>query len=549
MKKINVRNAIFGSAITLIVGVLAFAGLNYLFIPRIGWSAGLLITIALSVGIGLGAGAIYSAITWEYDESSFPVGRNIVLGAIIVLIVLAMIVSWIVSWRCFHVDEVKARLHMETVSEEEFIEMLPSVDTKGAYSLVDSDTARKLASRKMGEMNELVNLFTTSNIVSTAISDGEVIKYVPLEYGGLLKSGKSEFIPGYITVDPSAQSANYVEAHFVYSPSAYFSKDLMRHLRNCMPNEYFGNRFFQVSPEGVPSWVVELEKTCGSWIVREVYAVAIVDAVTGECVKYELDDVPEWVTSVYGDTAVEYYNSYSDYIKGWFNPSKDGETTTTDDFGYVAIDGDLYYYTGITSKILDGGDESNLGVMLYNAHDNNAFYCDLAGAEEYSAMEEAEGVVQNFGYKASFPSLIDVGGELTYVMVLKSNNGVVKQYGMVNYADYTIAVTADTLEQCKVAYAKALSDGGKISSDAIANNLISVCVDVVEYITLGGETIVYIRDNENNVYKSAFDERFLFVETGDTLVLNVIDAESEIQSAIFERFEKVVQQPAAIEVS
>ena len=59
-------------------------------------------------------------------------------------------------------------------------------------------------------------------------------------------------------------------------------------------------------------------------------------------------------------------------------------------------------------------------------------YYSIAGAEEFSAMDSAEGQVQNLGYEATFPLLLNVANEPTYFMALKDNAGLVKKYAMVN---------------------------------------------------------------------------------------------------------------------
>jgi hypothetical protein len=538
-KNSNIKIDFIGWIISLVVALAVFLIGNYLFIPRIGWSVGLLLLIAASAGCGLGVSAIRSYCADYYDEYSDSTVRTVTFVIVTCVLVLALLISLLASWTWFHEDEAKSRLDMTTITREELIDKLPDVDAVGAYSWADSDTAKKLAARKTGELTELVSLYTISNDVTTTVSDGKIVKYIPLEYGGFFKAMKSDTIPGYIVVDPVTQKAEYVECSISYSPSAFFGKDLERHLRNNYPNDYLGDYTFQVAPDGVPYWVCELRKGCGSWFVKETYAVAVVNAQTGECTKYAISETPDWVMSIYGDTAMEYYNSYGSLINGYWNLSQVGETSTTDNFGYVAIDGELYYYTGITSAVVDGGDEANMGVMLYNAHTDKAYYCEVAGAEEYSAMEEAEGVVQDFGYKASFPSLTNVDGKLTYVMVLKSDNGVVKQYGMVNYEDYTIAVTADTLNACRAAYNKAIAQDGTIGNDAPNLKEVVVTVDTIEYIVQGGETTVYVRDVEGDVYKSSFDENFLFVETGDKLSLRILDDSTRIITVVFNSFVEI----------
>ena len=521
-----------GWLIAIVAAIATFSLCNYLFLPRVGWSGGMLFIVLTSALVGLGAGAIYNGIAGEFDYDYDNSIMTAIVGIACGVLVLAIIVSSIAGWTMFHVDEARDRLEMTTISQEELLSKLPEVDADGAYSWADSKTVKKLASRKTGELSELISIYTIgSSDVSTGIKDGKMVKYVPLAYGGYFKANKVKNIPGYIVVDPVSQTAEYVECSFIYSPSAYFGEDLMRRLRQTYPTASFGSYTFQVSPDGVPYWVCELKENHG-WFITETSAVVTLNAKTGECTRYKIGEAPEWVVAIHGTTAVEYYKSYGSLINGYWNMSQVGETSVTNDFGYVVINNQLHYYTGVTSVVLDGGDESNLGVLLYNAHTNKAEYCQIAGAEEYSAMEAAEGVVQNFGYEASFPSLTNVNGEMTYTMVLKDNNGIVKQYAMVNYVDYTIAVTADTMNACRAAYAKALANKGVVDADSSTVEEISVVVDVIEYIVQGGETTVYIRDVEGCVYKSAFDERFLFVKAGDTLTFNVVDTSSAVKVVV-----------------
>lgn len=46
-------------------------------------------------------------------------------------------------------------------------------------------------------------------------------------------------------------------------------------------------------------------------------------------------------------------------------------------------------------------------------------YYEIEGAIEDSAMTSAEGKVQNLGYKATFPLLLNIDAEPTYFMALK----------------------------------------------------------------------------------------------------------------------------------
>ena len=59
----------------------------------------------------------------------------------------------------------------------------------------------------------------------------------------------------------------------------------------------------------------------------------------------------------------------------------------------------------------------------------------MSGATEMAAQSSAEGKVQQFGYRASFPMIINLDGQPTYFMTLKVNAGLIKQYAFVSVSN------------------------------------------------------------------------------------------------------------------
>ena len=186
----------------------------------------------------------------------------------------------------------------------------------------------------------------------------------------------------------------------------------------------------------------------------------LVDAITGESQYYEPDQIPDWVDRVYSaELLIQQYDYYGQYQNGFFNSlfGQKGCTVTTEGYNYIALNDDVYVYTGITSV---GGDESNIGFILCNQRTKQSRYYPCAGAEEYSAMESAQGVVQHLGYKATFPLLLNVEGQPTYFLSLKDNAELVKMYAMVNVQNYNEVATGNTLSECRAAYSKLLRSKG-----------------------------------------------------------------------------------------
>jgi 3D (Asp-Asp-Asp) domain-containing protein len=185
---------------------------------------------------------------------------------------------------------------------------------------------------------------------------------------------------------------------------------------------------------------------------------------------------------------------------------------TTDDFGYKIIGNDVYIFTGVTST---SNDEANIGFILANSRTGEYSFYSVPGAEEYSAMAAAEGSVQQYRYTASFPSLVNVDGEATYIMVLKDASGIVKMYSMVNVENYNIVVTSDTQADVFQKYKAALAGSGKKpEADVLESE--EITVREIIYVTQNGNTYVYLKSSEG-VFGMAFDESVLLIDEGDTV--------------------------------
>ena len=259
----------------------------------------------------------------------------------------------------------------------------------------------------------------------------------------------------------------------------------------------------------------------------------ICDPCTGDSKYYDVNDIPNWVDRVYdGELATRKYN-WKGILSGGFINSVIGQKDckmTTNDYGYKVMDGDVWVYTGVTSVI---GDQSNVGFILVNARTCQTIYYTIAGVEEYSAMEAAEGQVQNLGYKAAFPSLINIGGQPTYLMVLKDKSNLVKMYAMVNMDKYSIVATGTNQKDTLSLYKKLLKDNGAGTS-LVENQKEDIEVADVRYVNVEGETYVYISDTYGNVYKKLFaeDENLIFVKEGDKINVEYEPNENRITNLI-----------------
>lgn len=462
---------------------------------------------------------LYSLIS-SFKHREIKVNKYLII--LVVVIAAAFGILQLVSGSVFRAKTYSSRIEVE---DGDFDKDIPVLDDISKIPLMDTGSAKKLGNRVIGSLSDVVSQYKISDTYTTICYNDQVMKIAPLEYDGFFKyfNNKSHGIPGYVLVNTKTNEAEFVrlDKGLNYSPSGYFSKNLDRKIRMSYPTKMIETYNFQIDEDGNPYWVVtcrENKTFFGAYTPSEVI---ILDAVTGKSKLYDIKDVPEWVDYVYSGPIVEdLYNDYGKLSNGFMNSkfSQKGCKQTTDDYGFVVKNDDVYVYTGITSTT---SDESNLGFILVNTRTGKYKYYKVSGAEEYSAMSAAEGLVQNYGYKSSFPSLININSEPTYAMVLKDDNGLVKLYAMVNVKNYTIVATGDNLKDTLKSYKQALSSAGKgLNIDKVdESDVEKVTFDIadIKFLAVDGNTICYIKDKDGNCFKQNF------ADNEDLILLNVND--------------------------
>ena len=379
--------------------------------------------------------------------------------ALIAVIAVGSIASWVV----LRADAYSKLLPIEsgdftTEIEEISYDQIP---------MLDASSASRLGSRKLGELSDMVSQFEILPTYNQINYQGRPVRVTSLAYGDLIKwfTNRSQGLPAYIIIDMVTQEANVVrlEEGMKYPTAEHFGRNLYRHLRFHYPTYMFDEPVFEIDESGTPYWVCSrLVKTIGLFGGTDVQGAVLVNAITGESQYYE--EVPSWVDRVYSsDIIMEQYDYYGLYHNGFIN-SMFGQrdvTLTTDGWNYIAIDDDVYMYTGVTSVT---SDQSNIGFILSNQRTKETHFYPVAGATESSAMESAQSQVQQMRYKATFPLLLNIADQPTYFMALKGDDGLVKMYAMVNVEQYQIVETGQTLAACESNYRQALAHSGIIAA-------------------------------------------------------------------------------------
>ncbi|MBQ4347680.1 MAG: CvpA family protein [Firmicutes bacterium] len=427
--------------------------------------------------------------------------------------------------------------------------------------VLDKDTAWILAQREMGNMADIVSQYEVSNYITQINYEGKPVRVVPLKYGDPIKwlLNRSTGIPAYIITDMTTQDVELVRLQegMKISPAEYFNRNLQRFLRFNYPTAMFRNYSFEIDDDGTPYWICAVEEhRIAPFGGIDVKGAVVLNAITGEHIYYPIAEIPSWVDAVYdAKLLVQQYDYYGTLKNGFWNSifgQKDC-LQTTEGFNYIAQDDDVWVYTGVTSV---GGDESIVGFMLMNQRTKQSNFYSVVGAKEYSAMSSAEGQVQHLNYVATFPLLLNVGGEPTYFMALKDAAGLVKKYAMVNIQKYQIVAIGDTVAQCDSAYRQLMIDQGISVSDSPSVEKMEATGVVKEIMSIvtGGETYYYlVLENDGNLYgvRVGSNLSVLRINEGDTVTMVYTDEGAEPENGIFviSEIERTAAAPAEAAVS
>ena len=443
---------------------------------------------------------------------------------VVILLIVVALVGTLLSWVVLRSGAYSKLLPLETGSFTEDVDEI-SYDQ---IPMLDADSAAQLGSRKLGELSDMVSQFEILPTYSQINYKGRPVRVTSLAYGDLIKwfTNRAEGLPGYIVIDMATQDAEVVrlDEGMKYTTAEHFGRNLYRHLRFQYPTMMFSAPVFEIDEEGVPYWVCpQLVKTIGLFGGQDIKGAVLVNAINGESEYYE--DVPSWVDRVYAsDLIIQQYNYYGLYHNGFFN-SMFGQrdvTQTTEGYNYIAMDDDVYMYTGVTSVT---SDQSNIGFLLSNQRTKETHFYSCAGATEYSAMDSAASQVQQMRYKATFPLLLNIADQPTYFMSMKGDDGLVKMYAMVNVQQYQIVETGGTVAECEVNYRRALANANLITTtdtEVVPSDQSEIdgVVAEIRSAVLDGNTTYFVRlEGEDGFYtvSAAKNPAAVILNVGDSV--------------------------------
>ncbi|WP_289285848.1 CvpA family protein [Parablautia intestinalis] len=535
------KKKIIGKIIICLAGLLALFVYYYVTIPAINihstgtWGAlFLLVLLLLSFCIFR---------QFKKDRQTVVEGENIfrfnlkesslavkALAGLLILLGLVYLTGALLSSPFFNAAKYQRLLSIE---EREFTDDIKQVDYK-TIPLLDKESASLLGNRKMGSMVDMVSQFEVSGDYAQINYQGKPVRVTPLTYASPIKwlTNQKNGIPAYILIDMTTQNTECVKLSegIRYSKGEYFNRNIYRHLRFRYPTYIFDEQiFFEIDEEGTPYWVCPVKKfNIGLFGGQTIGRVVLCNAQTGECVDYAVTDVPAWIDKVYSaDLLIQLYD-YSGILKHGFWNSVLGQKDclqSTNGYNYIALEDDVWVYTGITSV---SGDQSNVGFVLMNQRTMETRSYKVEGAIEDSAMSSAEGQVQNLGYCATFPLLLNIADEPTYFMALKDGAGLVKKYAMVNVQKYQWVAIGDTVQECEKNYTELLNTNGIVSNSLDMGKSVTGKIENISPVVLEGNTHYYIcLENKEDIYDIDMSDADLIqiirYQAGDTITIEYLE--------------------------
>ncbi len=545
------RNIVIPLAVTLVVGVIYFyfelppinpKSMDFWFFVVILAAVYLIVTFLMSGNTfsrGEGASGIHLPDRDTLKKYAVPV-------AILAIAVLAMFFGNISSMKIFHA---KSYYNLLDVQTGDFAEDVAEI-SYDKIPMLDSDSSVQLGNRALGSISNAnsswVSQFEVSSTEYSQINyQSEPVRVSPLVYDGIIKwfNNRKNGLPGYIIVNMVTQEARLVQLDegMKYSTCEHFGRYLYRLLRFRYPTMMFGDVNFEIDEDGTPWWICSRKvHKIGLFGGSDTNGAVLVNAITGESQYYDLEDVPNWVDRVFSaDLLVEQYDYHGKYVNGWINSwlGQKGITTTTSGYNYIAMNDDVYLYTGVTSV---GTDQSNVGFILVNQRTKDARYYNITGATEYSAMSSAEGAVQHLNYNATFPLLLNISDQPTYFMSLKDSADLVKMYAMVNVQDYQITTTGSSVAECQANYEALLLENGINVTEPVEElpdnetETVSGEISEIRTVVVGGNTMFYVSLGDETWYviSAEDDPDTVTFNEGDTVTITYLEGEGSTLTGV-----------------
>lgn len=534
---------------TVVVGAVAY----YIMIPALNFKSPDFYTFfILLIAVFTGSFYLFIGAGKKVERKEYFKKRSIVPIIMVAVLVVVMVVGWLIGSTFFRA---KSYSNLVTVQESDFSEDFKDIKYDEVPRL-DATTSKVLADQQLGSLSEYKSQYVVSSVSTQINYQGTPVRVAYLEYADVFKwfNNTKNGLPAYMLIDLVSQkvtAVNCIEKFgegIKYSPTELFNEKLVRHLRFQFPTAILDTPNFEINDDGYPYWITPvLDKTIGLFGGTDVKGAIITDALTGESNYYNIetirtDSTLNWIDVVYNQNLlVEQYNYHGKLSNGFWNSIifQNDVNIASQGNGVIAMDDDVWVYTGVTSSEADA---SNFGFILCNQRTKELRYYQKGGAMESSAQESAADAVQNYGYRAIFPILLDIEGQPTYFMSLYGDSYTVKGYALVNLDDKTIVGTGlldteksdvNALNAAVENYIAALKDKNKVDINANADDykVTDDNTSVIDTVNDDAKTVTGVVtdvktavNNGNTVYYLQIENKYYYISVNECMNVLLVSA-------------------------
>lgn len=537
--------------LSLVITAVVGAGAYYIMLPAMNFKSTDFYTFwFVIIAVFCGVFYVLCGARTKIERREYCKKRSIFPIVLVAMMLLVMVVGYISGCTLLRA---KSYSELVDVKESSFSEDFKDINYTDVPRL-DATTSKVLADQQLGSLSEYKSQYVVSNVSTQINYKNHPVRVAYLEYANVFKwfNNTKNGLPAYMMTDLVSQKVTVVNcvekfgSGIKYSPTELFNERLIRHLRFQYPTEILDTPNFEIDDDAHPYWITPvLDKTIGLFGGTDVKGAIITDALTGESEYYSMgqirtDNSLNWIDVVYSEALViQQYNYHGRLSNGFWNSIifQNDVNVTSSGNGVIAMDDDVWVYTGVTSS---EADTSNFGFILCNQRTKELRYYKNGGAQESSAQASAVDLVQNYGYMATFPILLDIEDQPTYFMSLYGSGYTVKGYALVNLDDKTIVGTGlldiekshtNALNAAVENYISALKDKNVVDENADAddykvdaNNTAGESVDgetdaESEKLTVTGEiTDIKTSVNDGNtVYYLQVKDKYYYITVTDCM--------------------------------
>lgn len=521
----SVNQWVKGQVLRLVIGIPLCALWVYLTLPAMINPVGYTVLL-LPLGIN-------AFLTMILRSAHAPKGTKAsALGGLPLLVLLVSLL--IPLYLNLLVVPIKATTLRDVPVVQEAHEPIAVMDT-AHIRLVPIETARWKAQKVVG------NLGTGFEVgqLSIQMVDGKLYWVAPLEFRGLFKWFSFKEAPGYVIVDgedPDAP-AELRQSRFIYTPSAFFGKDLARHIYSQHSDVLLLEPSMELDDQFKPWYVMSVgTPTVGKTGVK-VTGVVIADPADGSMQSYDMQSVPAWVDQVIPEYLAEQHNYwFGRYVHGFWNSllgQRDVHVPTewdgaVDVFGVIGADSRFYWFTGHTSPSTE--DDSLMGYTMMDGRTGNiTYYRNAAGYfNEAAAVSSVNAAVSNFaGWHGAQPLLYNLYGSESYVVPVLSENSKLQAIGIVN-AKSGQTIVKPTKAEALLIYRQYLGSGlGEVvpTQTGSVKNLQGKVVRTGSAAVAGNTLFYFTIEGSDRIFtaSSSISSEVAITKVGDTIRVSYLD--------------------------